>query len=458
MTREEEAIRATTRAIAATVRDVPPLQLEPAPGELWSPGRAPRPRRPGGRRPRPWYWLAPVAAAGVVVAVAVSLVLIRGPRNEGVIPQLTPSVTSAGGLPRYYVALDPVTGKFGSANGLLAGDTVTGKTLARITPPARMSYESVTAAADDRTFVAFATEAGASWMTGRWYVLRLAPGTAHLVSVTATAIGPQSGVVGSALSGSGKYLAMAQDGPAKGQQRVVVFSVATGHPLLAWSTKTAPAMWSADSGQENLLTWIDSDRAITFSGLDVARSTESVRRLSFPMLPGHGDLIADSQLIWSTSASNQPSCTLTPPVVSADGKAIACAAFGIAQPSAGYGQEWTSSWRVYRTSAQAPAAGKYAIAYQVTLPSLANIVTLSDTLWVSPSGSAVVGAWATAPLPVVTPSHGTDGNGTGVSEMLLVGGALRGATGHAGVMSHGTFTPLRLPQDIFSLPAHAVAW
>ncbi len=159
------------------------------------------------------------------------------------VPQITPSGAGPGGVPRYYVALDPVTGR-GSANGLLAGDLVTGQTLAVIPPPAHMSFESVTAAADDRTFFAFATVSGGSWSAGRWYELALAPGTAHPVSLTSTAIAPQSGVVASALSGSGKELAVAEVGPAKGQQRVVVFSVATGRALRAWSTRDAPAMWA----------------------------------------------------------------------------------------------------------------------------------------------------------------------------------------------------------------------
>ena len=89
MSREEDAVRATTRAIAATVREVPPLRLEPAPGTLRSPRRAPR-RVPHGGGPRLPSWLAPLAAAAVVVAVAVALVLIRGNQNVGMVPRPTP--------------------------------------------------------------------------------------------------------------------------------------------------------------------------------------------------------------------------------------------------------------------------------------------------------------------------------------------------------------------------------
>jgi hypothetical protein len=462
MSREEEAIRATTRAIAATVRDVPPLRLEPAPGELWSPRRAPRGFRRDGSGHRALPWLAPLAAAAVIVAVAVTLVLVRGPLNGGVVPQSTATAALPGGVPRYYVALHPRSNKPGAANGLLAGDAVTGRALADITPPAHMSYQSVTAAADDRTFFAFATQTGGSPMAGLWFILVLAPGTDHVVTLASTAIAQQSGVAGSALSGSGRYLAVAENGPAKGQQRVVVFSVATGRPLLAWSTKTAPAMWPADAVQRNLLTWVNGDRAITFSGYDVARGTESVRRLSFPMLPGHGDLIADSQLIWSTSATSQPSCWLEPPVISADGKTIACAAYSLKQPTAGHLQ-WTLSWRSYQASAQAPAAGKYTIAYQVTEQVIqqaqASPLVRNSALLVSPSGSALIGEWAVASLPALTPSSARDGNGSGsTASMVLVGPLFSGAEVHVGVMSHGTFTPLRLAPGLPTLPAYAIAW
>jgi hypothetical protein len=456
MSREEDAIRATTRAIAATVRDVPPLRLEPAPGELWSPGRGPRRARRGGSGPRLRPWLAPLAAAAVVVAVAVSLVLIRGPQNGSVVPQPSPSAASPGGVPPYYVALHPVTAKPGAANGLLVGDTFTGRTL-DITPPAHKSYASVSAAADDRTFLIFATESGGSWMTGWWYRLVLAPGTEHVVTLTSTAIGPQSGVVGSALSGSGNELAVAET-TATGEQRVAVFSVATGQPLRAWSTKDAPATWTAGTAQQNLLTWIDGDKAIAFSANGATAGAESVRRLNLGGPLGDVDLIADSQLIWSTpaGASAAPGCRFTTPLVSADGQAIACATTDIRHLTADHTQ-WTVTWRLYHASAQAPAAGTYTIAYQVTRQEPGNSEGTTATLWVSPSGSALIGKWAIASFPQTTPSPGSGGNGSSASATLSIGGVLPGAT-HVGVMRHGTFTPLPLPQDIVSLPPQAIAW
>ena len=451
MSREEDAIRATTRAIAATVRDVPPLKLEPAPGELRAPGREPRHPHRGRRGPRPGYWLAPLAAAAVVVAVAVSLVLVRGPQNGGVVPPSAP-LTAPGGVPRYYVALDPSTGPGSSVNGLLVGDSITGKTLAVITPPAHMSYQGVTAAADDRTFLAFATESGGSSTAGLWFILVLAPGTDHVITLGSTAIAQQSGVAASALSGSGKYLAVAENGPAKGQRRVIVFSVATGRPLRAWSTTKLPA-WTAFAQQQNLLTWIDRDRAIAFSAVDPYAGTEIVRRLDVGGSPGDGDLITDSQVIWSTPPSGGPSCKFTAPLVSADGQTIACATVDFAA-----GGDATITWHAYRVSAQHPAASRDMIVYQVTRLTQVSLFALGNNpLWVSPSGSAVIGLWNTSPLPTATPSRGGDGNGSSATVTLTLWGAFRGRV-YIGVMSHGTFTPLRLPEDILMQFGQSIAW
>jgi hypothetical protein len=49
MSTEEDLIRSTTRAIASTVRDVPPLRLDPAGGELGSRARGLRRGQSSGR-------------------------------------------------------------------------------------------------------------------------------------------------------------------------------------------------------------------------------------------------------------------------------------------------------------------------------------------------------------------------------------------------------------------------
>jgi hypothetical protein len=92
VTKAEELVRSTTRAIASSVHDVPPLRLEPAPDELRSAGRGlPRPRgsRSAGR-PGHWRaWLGPVTAVVAVVAVAIALVIVKDIPNGSGTPPLT---------------------------------------------------------------------------------------------------------------------------------------------------------------------------------------------------------------------------------------------------------------------------------------------------------------------------------------------------------------------------------
>jgi hypothetical protein len=273
---------------------------------------------------------------------------------------------------------------------------------------------------------------------GRWYELHLAPGTAHLVSVTATPIGTQSLVATSALSGSGKYLAVAENGPTEGQQRILVFSVATGRPVRAWSARD-DSSWSGFVS----LSWIGGDQAIAFSANNMSPDTMTVRRLNVGGPQGDGDLIKESQLVWSAPLSTNPMV----PLVSADGHTIAYATDDFTDRftlrptdlSAGRNRGRTITWHVYRASAQTPAASKDMIAYQVTGSPQGNLTAMGNsTLWVSPSGSAVIGAWFASPLSP--------------------GGAFRGGW-HVGVMSHGTFTPLRLPQDIVGQAGQStIAW
>jgi hypothetical protein len=432
VTSTEDRARAAMQAIAGTVRGAPPLRLTsaaapaaaddqarlheqgPRPLDLRRPGGAARPGRRGWHRHPRWPVLAPLAAAAVVVAVAVSLVLVRGPQNGGVVPQPALANSGPGAVPRYYVALNPL----GLVRGLLVGDAITGKTLAAIPPPAHMSYQDVTAAADDRTFVVFAAGTDASWQQGRWYELHLAPGTAHPVSVTATAIPTQFFVADSALSGSGKYLAVAENDSAEGLQRIIVFSVATGRPVRAWSARDDASQSSFVS-----LSWFDGDQAIAFSANTMPPNKMTVRRLNVGGAHVEGNLIADSQLIFSAPTSTNPML----PLVSADGQIVAYATYDLAH------KRLTVNWHGYRVSAQTPAASKDTIAYQVTNSPQRNVTVLFDSAvqWVSPSGSAVIGAWFADP-----------------------GSPIRGRA-YFGVMSHGTFTPLRLPRQVFG---QIIAW
>jgi hypothetical protein len=114
------------------------------------------------------------------------------------------------------------------------------------------------------------------------------------------------------------------------------------------------------------------------------------------------------------------------PLVSADGQTVAYATYDFTH------KRLRVNWHGYRLSAQTPAASKDTIAYQVTGSPQGTLAVLSNsTQWVSPSGSAVIGAWVASPGSPIQDSA------------------------YFGVMSHGTFTPLRLPRE---LSEQIIAW
>ncbi len=119
-------------------------------------------------------------------------------------------------------------------NGVVVGDSVTGKTLATFAPPAHTTFQSVTAAADDRTFVVFAVTSSTgsflpgvkegipaaksvATLTGSWYELRLTPGTAHPASLTRLPVKPWSWPASSTYANPapGQIIATALSSPAR---------------------------------------------------------------------------------------------------------------------------------------------------------------------------------------------------------------------------------------------------
>jgi hypothetical protein len=466
MSREEDLIRSTTRAIASTVREVPPLRLEPAAGELRSPARAPRrPRRGSGHRSRWWSWGAPLTAAAVVVALAIALVLVRDIPNGRVVPKNPATSTGPGAVPRYYVVLKQLAGDVNSnsqRNDIVVGDSLTGKTLATFAPPAHTAFESVTAAADDQTFVVFAVtssngeftvSAKNATLTGSFYEVRLAPGTgdpARLsrlpiqpITVPATVNGyPSVGLdefidsFATVLSGSGKELAVPVDtglGLA-----VKVFSVATGQLLHDWTTN------DRSIAQEPSLTWIDGDRELALEsrsqtvhqvGSKYSVSSATTVR-EWPVAgPASGDLGAVSKVVWDVPAGKGASAALencTGPVVggvdviSADGKALSCGT------ASGWYATESISFLTFPLTISPTAAAKGGTGYRTDYlesPVKAKGSYSPEVLWTSSSGDTLIGA--------VIP---------------IVGGSVPAANGlHIGVISHGKFTPVRLPSNL--LPA-----
>jgi hypothetical protein len=228
---------------------------------------------------------------------------------------------------------------------------------------------------------------------------------------------------GTALSGSGKELAVPEQTPHG--LSVKVFSVTTGQLLHDWTTN-GPLLHPS-------LAWIDGDRELALSG-----SNETVPPVGtngtvheWPVAkPDSSDLLADSKVVWDPRpGKGQTQFAYCSPVVesgldliSADGKTITCV---LGQPQSA-GEILSFLTYPLTPSTNVAAAGR--IDYEVALPKEKGLY-IPEVLWASPSGGTLIGA--------LSPDLG--------SAAAVANGL------HIGVISHGKFTPLRLPPDL--LPA-----
>jgi len=133
----------------------------------------------------------------------------------------------------------------------VVGQTVTGKRLATLAPPAGTTFAGITGAADDRTFVVD-TQPGSldqesqPWQPRTWYLLQIDPGSAKVAKLTPLPIpGTAQGtnVAAIALSPDGTELAVAlqPDGlnDPSALTYLLVYSVATGAVLHSWFATAA---------------------------------------------------------------------------------------------------------------------------------------------------------------------------------------------------------------------------
>jgi hypothetical protein len=404
----EDRTRAAMDAITETVDRVPLLRLPP-PADTRSRGRAPSPRRWSPR-------LAPVAAAAAVLALTVALVVVKDiPRTA---PAAAPTA-GASGVPRYYVTLyTPPQPTTTNVADLLVGDTVTGAKVAIVPPPRGATFVGIAAAADDRTFVVDTdTRPGVAdpSLPRTWYLLRIAPGTSSPAHLTKLPIPALTGSIGAiALSGSGRELAVALQGAS---DQLLVFSVPSGKLLHRWSTTDRDA-FGDDSHMEQSrgLAWIDGDRAVAFgmswlsnppgaatvkptgpnkariTGHEAATLNMAWRRLDVDA--GGSDLMADSKVIWSTSApSTEPyssGCLYGQlQQISADGKTVVCGSISIVRGTERKPVSWRVAWLAYSVP-----AGSVRTLYQVTVRTTKT--PYSYGLWTSASGNTMIGEWGLA--------------------------------------------------------------
>jgi hypothetical protein len=308
VTAVEDRTRAAMDAVTGLVERVPPLTLPPPPGTVS--------RRRRGRvsfpRHRWGSWLAPVAAAAAVVAIAIALVVVRDMPDGGRIPPPAPGpVAAATGIPTYYLTFSQPSGDTTTPVALVLAATLTGKKLFTLQPPRGLSFAGVTGAADDRTFVADAHAdpygvAGSEARSRTWYLVRVvgsgprASLTMRKLPIPPTPVGTQISAI--ALSPDATKLAVASerltDAPHE-QQFLRVYSVATGATLHTWSSpadQIPPIDFGGYYGGDanSMVAWI-GERALAYNQ---GRGTKSGVALVAEVLDlsrPDGDLLGSSR-------------------------------------------------------------------------------------------------------------------------------------------------------------------
>ena len=422
---------AAMRDLARTVTDAPPLRLTAEATGL-SPVR-PR-RRPRGPRFR-WSWGAPLLAAVTVVAFAVTLVIVRNlPQEQTAQPASATSAATASlsatapapaesGLPEYYVALHPASGRTGAPNGLVVGDTRTGTTVTVIAPPADSTFVSVSGAADDRTFaVAAAPTAGGPGLDTGFYLVAITPGSTPGARLTQIPMEPLPGVIATALSASGQELAVATANRAVTGGPVIreltVYSVATGRPSRSWSTGNTSAIVSdampgvhfgAYADQYPALSWVDADKVVEFPVFAKVGSPYSgyvVQVLGVSVTAAGGDLMVESKDLASFTGLDAPPCGTFFPVLSGNGTTLFCLESsgpeGHTNPST---VRWQLTWQPRATSlANGEEFRNFPYIKVIGVPT-GSAVSLA-TAWASSTGSTALIEWSVA-APGAAGGHGT---------------------------------------------------
>jgi len=433
----EDQVRAATRAQAAALRAVPPLRLPSPAGE--GPGK--RRSAPRARPARPARaWLAPAGAVAAVLVLAVFLVTARDHAGDSLVrtpaPALasSPTVTqqSLTATPRYYAAVTPLTAK-PAVSGLAVNDTFTGARLATVPPPAGLTFTSVSAAADDRTFVAYALPAaGSRGQAGRWYEIRFTPGEPVRTRWAPLPVPALADVQSMAVSESGSELAVVLDDPEGSPKALQVYSVTTGRLVHAWPHGLA-AFFNSEAWRPGTqipeLTWIDGDQDLAFPAVSVFQQSKNVPATWTPQIwrlrLGHGgsSVIASSNLVWSmnhdpvNSTSAQRCLPYSTPMLSPDGQTVVCPSTSAALAQTGpstYRQisskaaRWTVAWLAFPIS----APGTASTLYSTTVPAGEGIAL--QTAWINATGTSVLAEWG--PLSsktTVSAVHlGVAGNGT----------------------------------------------
>jgi len=327
VTRAEDLVRSTTRAIASTVGDVPPLRLEQAPGPLRSPAR--RQRHSASRW---WLGFAPVAAAVAVVLLAVGLVLVKPVQNATTTATATPThVVVPDDVPEYYA--------WTQAGRVLVGNLVTGATVVSFEPPSGVYLTAVYGTTDDdRTFVVTGDRARGTGAGTQWYLLRIHPGGTPQAQLTPLPLPVRQAPAGVAISPDGTMLAVALSGsPAV----LRVYSMATGALLHAWSAPAgqfaaAKAQSGSVPGAAMALRWSPDSQHVAYAWNATAIDIVGVTTPDGSLLP-----------ISATMAKIGTTRTAFPSQYTAAGTAVTCdAAHGwdVVQGAQGWAVACAATW------------------------------------------------------------------------------------------------------------------
>jgi dipeptidyl aminopeptidase/acylaminoacyl peptidase len=364
MTPLEDKLRA---AIHATAEEIP---ADPPPLRLGSPGLIPR------RRRNPW--LAPLAAAVLVVAVVLGSLAVTRSGSGTATPSTPPGLA---GLPPYYVALiarpadpaspadpaDPAT----SPTLAQVRSTATGAVLATIAAPKPyVKFTAVTAAADDRTFVLDAQGASfsldrqrqlhnhlgnvAQGTPSRLFVLHIDPDPeshrsgVSLQALPASFIPAGQGIGNMALSPDGTSLAAASpDGSEHGyDMQLIVFNLVTGTRRV-WGFASADES-SMPPTMLGGLSWTADGQHIAFTGPGASAGSSALRLLDTS--DPNPNALAASKPIPTPAAITHTDEDYTTAIITPDGRTAVFATAATAVTTRD-GQETLVRRRILKVSA-----------------------------------------------------------------------------------------------------------
>jgi len=300
----EELTRVTDTVQPGQLR---PLRI-PAPGLRWR------------------HRLLPVAAAAAIIAVAVSAVLVAGPKLA---PASAPDTAA---VPRYYLtftfAADPQFRKLPVTEAMIR-DTATGKITGTVKIVTNSFPASVaaTAAPDGRSFILAIAE-NAPKDEYRFFRLPISAGgkPGHLTELPAYPVPVNAYLAGIALSPDGIRLAVSfsyglgatNGGPAKYMVGAVeVINLVTG-AVRTWTADMQQGHWY-QPGQPS---WADGNRMIAFTWQQAksmsndAMTMEGVRLLDTET-PGHN--LADARMIMPAKAVHG---TINSVLITPDGRDV----------------------------------------------------------------------------------------------------------------------------------------